>query len=336
MRMLMNRRTILTLKMGYGKTICALAACKLLNLKRILIVAPNNLKYQWANEINRFSMGDAVVVDNKNDIEKIIDQKFIILSYEMLNRNIESFVNFEYDILIADEIQKIKNPDSVSWKSMSRLKTNFIFALSGTPIQNTIEDILSIIRFLNPNEFQPQWKFYTDYCDFTKTRLMGLKTSKLQQFKAKISRYIINPVVPPTAIKLPSVNQKLVICELDEDSQSYHDQHMERIRPLLAKSFNQPLTFSEKAILNSLMTKARMAATDARLFDVLAQKSHRFINIELTIGEIIKRNEKVVIYSEWIKSTELLFEFLKKTNILYSVFNGSMSAKNRNSELNKF
>ncbi len=334
--MLSNRRTVLTLKMGLGKTICALTCCKLLEAGKILIIAPNNLKYQWKSEIDRFSLGSSVVIDNKKDLPKITDQRFVILSYEMLNRNLEYFQNQQFDILIADEIQKIKNPDSISWKTMSNIKANFIFALSGTPIQNSIEDILSIVRFLNPNEFLPQWKFYTDYCDFSRAKLLGIRRDRLPQFKEMLSRYIINPTVSNDAIKLPKVNEKLMECELDPDSANYHNSYIEQAKPLLAKSFNYPLNFAEKARLNSLLTMARMSATDSRLLNPENQKSERLINIELTIQEIIQRGEKVVVYSEWIRATELLIDFLKETNIGYSVFNGTMTAKKRNSELNSF
>src|SRR5574343_1408062 len=157
---------------------------------------------------------------------------------------------------------------------MSKLKTDFIFALSGTPIQNSIDDILAIIRFLNPNEFQPQWKFYVDYCDFTRAKLLGIKPSKVNAFKEHISRYIINPSVVPK-IKLPKVNERLIICDLDDDSARYHDSYIQQIRPLMAKAFNYPLTFSEKAVLNSLLTKARMSVTDSRLLNELNRKSER-------------------------------------------------------------
>lgn len=333
--MLRNRRTVLTLKMGLGKTICALACCKILTPQKVLIIAPNNLKYQWLSEIKRFNLGEAIVVDKKTDISKINNHKFVILSYELLNRNLNDFEQINYDILIADEIQKIKNPDSVSWKTMSKIKTNFIFALSGTPIQNSIDDILAIIRFLNPNEFQPQWKFYVDYCDFTKAKLLGIKQNKISAFREHISRYIINPNVKPK-IKLPQVNEKLIVCDLDDDSARCHNSYIDSIKPLMAKTFNYPLTFAEKAILNSLLTKARMSVTDSRLINELNGKSERFVNIELTISEILKRGEKVVIYSEWIKATELLIEYLITNNIQYSIFNGALSAKKRNSELNKF
>lgn len=179
-RMIESKRSVLALKMGLGKTICALSACHILEKDKIIIVCPNNLKYQWKSEIERFELGESLVIDKGLDILKYTSQRFIILSYEMLNSNIDFFLSQNYDILIADEIQKIKNPESVSWKSMCCIKSEFIFALSGTPIQNSISDILSIISFLNPFEFNPQWKFWVEYCDFTKAKILGIKKTRYQ------------------------------------------------------------------------------------------------------------------------------------------------------------
>lgn len=335
-RMLTNKRTVLTLKMGLGKTICSLVATKLSQKNRVLIVCPNNLKYQWKSEIDRFQMGDSLVIDKGVDFEKYRDQKFIIMSYEMLNRNVDLVSDIKFDILISDEIQKIKNPDSVSWKSMSMVKSEYVFALSGTPIQNSIHDILSIISFLNPYEFQPEWKFWEQYCDFTRAKLLGIKKSKISDFRSRISEYIINPVISKGSVKLPKVNENEISCTLDRDSKKLHDSYLDMATPLIAKSFNYPLSFGERARLNSLLTLARMSSTDSRLIDPMGQKSNRFTTIEDLVDEIVSRGEKVVIYSEWIKSTKLLVEYLENSKIGYSIFNGEMPAKKRESEKMRF
>ena len=335
-RMIKSRRSVLALKMGLGKTICSLAACKILSKDKILIICPNNLKYQWVSEIERFNLGESLVLDKSSDLSKYTDQRFLILSYEMLNRNSDLFSTFDFDIMIADEIQKIKNQESVSWKSMSRINTDFIFSLSGTPVQNSINDILSIVGFLNPYEFKPKWKFWEEYCEFSRAKILGIKKSKVSDFREKIFRYMINPKISKDAIKLPSVKEQEISCTLDSDSNRLHNTYLDIARPIIAKSFNYPLTFGERAKLNALLTKARMASTDSRLIDPMGGKSHRFSTIEKLISEIVNRGEKVIIYSEWIKSTKLLTKYLVRENIQYSLFNGDMLSKKREFEKNRF
>lgn len=332
--MIYFKKTILCLKVGLGKTLCALAAATTLNKEKILIICPNNLKYQWKNEIERFELGSYLIIDSAKDLKKRNDQKFLILSYEMLNHN-PSIADEEFDILIADEIQKIKNPDSVSWKSMSTIKSEFTFTLSGTPIQNHITDILSVINFLNPNEFKPLWKFYYQYCNYSKAKVLGLKNSMIPQFRERIDRYIINPKIA-SSHEMPTENQHYMVCTLDDDSRKEHNYYLDMARPLLAKAFTAPLSFDEKARLNRYLTMARIASTDSRLINTANNKSNRFESIENKILDLTRDGKKVVVFSEWIKATDLLHEFLEESGIDYVEFNSKLPSKKKDYNLNKF
>lgn len=334
-RMLKCKRTILCLTMGLGKTLSALACCKILNRSSIIIVAPNSLKYQWQREINRFSLGSSLVIAKGTDLELYEDQRFLILSYEMLNRHHE-ILEANFDILIADEIQKVKNSDSVSWATMSRVKSEFLFALSGTPIQNSLSDLISVIDLLNPSELKPKWRFYDDYCAFSRAKLFGLRPDRIPQLRKRLQRYIINPKIENSGFKLPEKIQEKVVCDLTPDQKDIHDGCMTSARPLLAKSMHQPLKPEERAILNRLLTMARMASSDARLIEQTASKSHRFYQIENKIKEIIAAGEKVVVYSEWIRSLKLLSSEIEKEGVSYSMFNGHMTAKAKERSLTRF
>lgn len=334
--MIKNKRTMLILKMGLGKTICALSCCKILeDKKRIIIVSPNSLKFQWLGEINRFNLGSSLLVLKGSDLDQYKDQRFLIISYEMLNRHPE-VLQHNFDIAVADEIQKIKNAESVSWATLSQLKSEYVFALSGTPIQNNLSDLLSLINFLNPYEIKPEWKFYEEYCRFSRAKMYGVLPHRVQQLREKLERYIINPKIDYTSFKLPRKESHLIQVILTEEQASLHGQYLESARPLIAKSINYPLTLAEKNILNGLLTKARMAVTDARLIKKESSESDRIKKIQEKIKEIIDNDQKVVVYSEWIKPLELLEPYLKENGIKYVCFNGRQSTKARDKELKKF
>lgn len=333
--MLRNKRTVLCLQMGLGKTIAALACNKIIGPERVLIVAPNSLKYQWQKEINRFELGTSLVVAKGSDLESYSDQTYLILSYEMLNRHHE-ILEDEFNVLIADEIQKIKNPDSVSWATIKKVKSEFVFALSGTPIQNSLSDLISIIDILNPRELQPKWRFYEEFCAFTRARLYGIRPYKVEDLKNRLERYLINPAIDPDEFPLPSTEEETICCPLTIEQSRIHNNSMQAARPLIAKSINYFLTFSERAILNGLLTKALMASVDSRLIDPRSRKSTRFERLEEKILEIIERDEKVVVYSQWIKCLNLIKSDLEKKDIGYTLFNGTMNARARNKSLNRF
>lgn len=334
-KMLKFKKTILCLKMGLGKTVCALVAQSFIKNDRILIICPNSLKYQWQKEINRFDLGSSIVLDKSEDLSKIYDQKFIILSYQLMNNNIEFFEKNSYDILIVDEVQKIKNNETITWKNIVRLRSEYTFTLSGTPLENHVNDLISIINFLNPNEFNPLWKFYYQYCDYTKAKVLGLKSNMIEAFKNRIAKYIINPKIDDSELKLPELVEYTKICEIDQDSKACHDKYFDMAVPLLSKAFTKPLTLPEKNALNGYLTMARLASTDARLVSKTERTSNRFTEIENLIEEITKDN-KIVIFSEWIKATDLLIDFLEKNNIGYVYFNSTINSKKKQMNLNQF
>jgi len=338
-KMIKLKRNVLVLKMGLGKTLCALACCKILNKQKILIIVPNNLKYQWQREINKFGLGTSLVVSKGPELKNYTDQKFLIISYEMLNHNKSFLEDNTFEIAILDEIQKIKNPESVTWSTISKLKSDFAFALSGTPIQNSMMDLLSIIKVINPYEMLPEWKFYEYYCDCSRAKLLGVKKHKVQEIRDRFAKYIINPTIDLKNFPVPTKIEHKTIIKLTTEQMIIHDGFMDRAKPLLAKSLNYSLSFGEKAALNGLLTKARLAAVDARLVlkDKSAGKSDRFIAIESKISELVKiKKEKVIVFSEWILSLDLLQSFLIENDIGYVLFNGNLTAKDRDNNLVKF
>lgn len=335
-QMLHEKRTILTLKMGLGKTICALYCTRVLeNAKKVIIICPNSLKFQWKKEIERFNLGTSLVISKGDDIGKYDGQRFLILSYEMLNRHAILLLN-KYDIAIIDEIQKIKNGESKTWETIRCVQSEFVFSLSGTPIQNAITDLISILKVISPREFTPDWKFYEKYCSLSRTRLGGWNMANLPELKKKLERYIINPKINWTNFKLPTKTVHDIDCSMDTIQASAHNSAFEAAKILLSKSQQYPLSFQEKARLNGLLLYCRRAVSDGRLLDPKANKSDRFIKIEELVVSKVKAGEKVVVYSDWIDCLKLLMPRLDEEGILYTIFTGELSDKVKSRNLETF
>lgn len=334
--MLKNKRTVLCLKMGLGKTLCALACTKLLNDKKIIVICPNSLKYQWENEIKRFKLGETLVLRKKDDVANYKDQRFVIVNYEFINFHPYLISDNKFDIAIVDEIQKIKNKESKTWENLSKINATNIMALSGTVIQNSVTDLISIIGFLNKNEFCPEWKFYSKFCNVTRAKVLSFQYLKLNELKKKLERYIINPKIDYSTFKLPTANYIDYKVDMSIEQKELSESFFGMAQVLIGKSMNYPLTFAEKASLNGLLMKARLASLDARLIDKIHDKSIRCEKIESLIKEITDKGEKVIVYSDWIQSSKLLIDYLVKSNIQFVEFNGDITAKKRNNNLDKF
>jgi SNF2 family DNA or RNA helicase len=335
-KMMGIKKCILTLPPGRGKTVCALFCSKLLDKQKIIIICPNNLKPLWAREIDRFHLGDYLIIFSAKDIEKYCNQKFLIIGYQMLNGH-RDILEKDFDIGIVDEIQKINNKESKTWQTLSLLKAERLFGLSGTPIQNSIDDLVSIMDIINPYEMLPKWKFYEEFCIFSKARLFGIQADKAKDLKKKFDKYIINPKIDSCIFKMPTKNVIQLTAKLSDAQQEAIEHNMQLAQVYISKSMEHTLSFGERAILNGLLTKARMANVDMRLLDDKQTKSDDRINIVIQKAkEIVGAGNKICIFSEWIKVLDFVAIELKANNIQYTMFNGKLSQKNRDKNLLDF
>jgi len=210
------------------------------------------------------------------------------------------------------------------------------FSLSGTPIQNTITDLISILKIISPREFNPDWKFYETYCILSRTRLSGWNRANLPQLKEMLTEYVINPKINWSDFKLPTKTAHTIECPLDQIQQGVHNIALEQAKTLLSKAYRYPLTFREKAILNGLLLKCRRAVSDGRLVSPDAKKSARFEKIEELLVEKVKSGQKVVVYSDWIDCLKLLMPKLTEEGIAYVLFTGELSDKVKSRNLDQF
>ena len=340
-KMLRCKKTVTTLKMGLGKTVCAIATIALLNKDTNLIVCPASLKYQWQREIKKFLCIDAKLIMSKKDLMKYnldAKPKITIINYELLGK-LEGFLN-KWDVTVIDEIQKVKNKETIAWKCLSGLNSEYIMALSGTVIENKVEDLISIIEILNPEELHPHWQFYSTFCKTSKIKVLGFKPEMMRELKTRFDRYIVNPIIDYTQFVVPNANYENHEVKWNSiEQQNAHNGPFESAKHLLAISQNRGLTFTEKIALNGLLVKARLASSDIRLTNTSlaiasGNKTDKFA--ELIEDIVVKQNRKVVVYSDWIKMLKLAELELLKKGIGYIMYNGEQTLKKRNSNLDDF
>ncbi len=329
--MLYHKRTILSLEMGWGKTLCALICTKhLLDLNpniQILIVCPKSLKSQWEKEIGRFLPG--TTVQNVKSNKALLNQStFTIVNYEMAR---DYPLNTFYDVIIMDEVQKIKNKATKAWKAIARLKSEWCWALSGTVVENNVEDFLSIADILRPELFKTRWKFYDKFCETERTFVKGFKNS--DDLKLLLSEIIYRAPDGDNPLKL-NLNEAVITLGMKPEQKDLHDRYYSEVRRLLAMSMNRPLSFAEQRMLSAFQTKARMASDSAMLLNPLSKEKSKKIE---SIVELIKNtNGKVVVFSEWKEFLNLIAAELVGLGISCVKFDGSLTLKQRKAILDLF
>lgn len=189
----------LFLEMRLGKTPISIEAMKLSKAKKIIVVCPASLLYNWEDEIRKWSDTPSLVATGtKPKRKKLYDsftEGYLIISYETLRSDEEELYKYSFDAMICDEAHRLKNPQSKQSKAVYKVgsKAKKRVALTGTPTQNTIQDIFGILKFLYPKTFTSYWNFMEQYFHmkdsfFGGQEVAGLKRSaELQEILDSIS-----------------------------------------------------------------------------------------------------------------------------------------------------
>ena len=158
-------------EMGLGKTLQAIALAvmkkEIFGFERVLVVTLASLKDQWKREIDRFSNESSIVVEGPAPKRRAIyrggEYFFAITNYEAVLRDVTVISSFKPDLVILDEAQRIKNFSTKTADAVKRLSRKHALVLTGTPLENKLEDVYSIVQFLDPNLLAPLWQFAADH-----------------------------------------------------------------------------------------------------------------------------------------------------------------------------
>src|SRR5580704_9542384 len=163
-------RCILGDDMGLGKTAQALAAVELLarerGVERVLVVAPASVKYQWQTEIQKFT-GRPVQVIEGTTAQRLAQYKeptfYRLINYEIALKDLDELNAWQPDLIVLDEAQRIKNWESKTTRAIKRLRSRYAIVLTGTPLENKLEELYSIVQFVDDRRLGPAFQFLNDH-----------------------------------------------------------------------------------------------------------------------------------------------------------------------------
>src|SRR5437763_2852396 len=163
-------RVILADDMGLGKTIQALAATELLRrqrgIEKVLVVAPASVKYQWKTEIEKFTDFSAQVIDGSYLHRRQLYKSpafFNLTSYEIVRKDLEPLQELGPDLVILDEAQRIRNWATATARTVKQLKSRYAFVLTGTPLENKLEELFSVVEFIDGRRLGPAFRFLQEH-----------------------------------------------------------------------------------------------------------------------------------------------------------------------------
>ncbi len=342
---LFKKAAILADEMGLGKTIQAISIAilkrKYFSFQRTLIICPSSVKYQWKNEIEKFTNEKAVVIDGPRSKRKYeyfsTEYFFYITNYETVIRD-KSIINaVNFDFIILDEAQRIKNYETKTSQSITTLNKKHGLIITGTPIENKLVDLYSIVLFLDKYMITPLWEFSYKHCIFdtsSKNRINGYYN--LQELRDNLKDLILRREKREVLKDLPSLTQQDIYIKLHQEQSYLHNGFASRLAMILSKPFKTPYDYDQ---IIRLLTNMRRVCNSTYLIDRVSNFSSKLGELEhilidqLNIGN---NNLKVIIFSEWLESLMLIENLLTHHKIGYTKLTGKVSAKNRNALITEF
>jgi len=342
---LFKKAAIIADEMGLGKTIQAIAAAvlkkQIFGFRKTLVVCPATLKSQWKKEIEKFTNETALVVNGlPEEREKQYQDdsySFYIVNYETIRRDSTAINKAGIDFLILDEAQKIKNFETKTSSAIKRLQSKHTLVITGTPIENRLIDIYSIVGVLDPYFFGPLWEFSYQHCLFDPE-----KTNKingyydLQPLNAQLSEILIRREKRAVLEQLPNVQQIDIPIELSTEQAEYHASFAQGVSKIIRKKF---LTAYDLQRLQILLTNMRMVCDSTYLIDEetnVSPKMEELKDILFNKLDLQNTNRKVIIFSEWVKVHKLIGQMLRKNKIGFVELNGKVPVKSRGELIKKF
>jgi len=334
-------RAILADEMGLGKTIQGIGVAEFLaqfaGIRKVLIVCPASVKSQWRSEILRFSGRQATLVlggAGERAAQYQGDCFFTICNYEQVLRDIIAIERATWDLIILDEGQRIKNWEAKTTQTMKSLRSRFALVLSGTPLENRLDDLFSVVEFIDARRLGPAFRFFNRHrVTEEKGKVIGYRDldvlrENLQPVLLRRTRNMVMKELPQRTTQVIRISPTAEQLEID-------GAQMRIVSSIVSKPYisEMDLLRLQKALL-----LARMNADSTFLVDKHEPGySSKLDRIEELFDELAgEETRKVVLFSEWTTMLGLIERRIERFQLGYVRLDGSVPQKKRQQLVQQF
>ena len=337
-------RTILADDMGLGKTIQAIGAAEMLarrrGISRVLVICPASVKHQWLTEIARFSDRSAVVIDGSPEQRRGLynsEAFFKIVNYELVRRDLENVSALLPDLIVLDEAQRIRNWETATARTIKLLRSRYALVLTGTPLENKLEELYSVVQFVDGRRLGPAFRFLSEHRQINeKGKLIGYRN--LDQVRQKLEPILLRRRREQVLKDLPPRTDKIFRVPLSPEQGEYYGDQQKIVAALVRKLERQGwLSPVDQQRMLCAIQNLRMICDSTFLFDKETKVSPKLEELKEIIHELVVEEErKVVIFSEWEKMTQQVGALLEKMKIGYVSLHGGIPTRRRGQLIARF
>ena len=305
-----------------------------------IIVMPTSLIHNWINEILKFApklkyynySGSKRIKDSS----EFDDYDLILTSYGILRNDIDLLKDYYYHFIILDESQYVKNPGSKIYQSVIEMQAVFKMVLTGTPIENSLNDLWAQLNFINPGLLGSLEFFRKEFVDpIEKLNDPNEKEIKQMRLQKLISPFILRRTKKEVIDDLPELTESVQYCSMHDQQKLLYDEEKAKIRNSLLQSIEGKDVAQSNMIMIQGLTKLRQLANHPRMIDPNSDfGSGKFEDVMSMLESILAENHKVLIFSSFVKHLDLFVNNFEAQKWQFAMLTGSTSK--RDEEINKF
>ena len=334
-------RAILADDMGLGKTLQGIGMAEVLareaDIRKVLVVCPASVKAQWRSEVLRFSWRDCQIVlgsaaGRSGQYEN--ECFFTICNYEQVLRDIIAIERVMWDLIVLDEGQRIKNWEAKTAQTIKGLRSPFALVLSGTPLENRLDDLFSVVEFIDDRRLGPAFRFFNRHRVTDESgKILGYKD--LDLLRERLKPVLLRRTRSAVMKDLPPRTTEIVRIAPTDEQAGIELAQMQIVSAIARKSYisEMDLLRLQKALL-----LARMNADSTFLVDKHAPGfSSKLERLQELLEELAAENErKIVLFSEWTTMLTLIEEQIKRLKLDYVRLDGSVPQRKRQQLVHQF
>ncbi len=338
-------RSILADEMGLGKTIQAIAAAEIgsrfLGVEKVLVVCPASLKHQWQDEIGRFCGRTVEVVGGARRTRREIYSApsfFKVTAYDTVHFDLPLIEAWAPQLVILDEAQRIKNWSTRVARSVKRIESPMALVLTGTPLENRLEELASIVQFVDRHRLGPAWRLRQEHqlVEEGTTRVVGYQN--LDRLGETLAPVLLRRRKREVLPELPERTTKRLFVTLTPEQRDLHEENAMNAARIVAKwRRTKFLSDADQKRLTIALQNMRMVCDDVHLVEP-KRRSGRKVDEVLTLLSDLLESEgtKAVVFSQWVRMHDLLGERLEAEGWGHVFLHGGVPSSNRGALVRQF
>jgi superfamily II DNA or RNA helicase len=337
-------RALIGDEMGLGKTIQAIAATELFahhfGVRRVLVVCPTSLKHQWQREIARFAGRDAQVIHGlRAERERAYAEDAFckIANYETLARDGDLIKVWAPELLIVDEAQRVKNWNTIAARALRRIASPYAIVLTGTPLENRLEELISIVQFVDQYRLGPTWRLLHEHQTRDESgRVVGYRD--LDRIGATLAPILLRRRKAEVLAQLPERIDNTLFVPMTAQQRLHHDENGDIVARIVNRWRKTGfLSDADQKRLTCALQNMRMSCNSTFLLDHETDFGAKADELATLLDELFERTDaKAVVFSQWLRTHELIVRRLEARGWGHVLFHGGVPGDQRGGLVERF